>query len=92
MGVKIINSVIDPTTVREGVCVSKIALMYVLIKSREKTQLMIVNLYENIVTGIFVKYQLPQETLCICKNYEEGKLDESDLEKTNEKNHGTLKK
>ena len=75
MGVKIINSVIDPTTVREGVCVSKIALMYVLTKSREKTQLMIVNLYENIVTGIFVEYQLPQETLYISRNCDIVKID-----------------
>ena len=40
------------------------------------------NLYKSIVTGNVLKYHLPQEHLCICRNCEVVKIDKSDLEKT----------
>ena len=46
------------------------------------SNLVIVNLYRNIITGIFVKNQLPQETLYICRNCDVLEIDKSDLEKT----------
>ena len=40
------------------------------------SKLIIVILYKDIVTGIFVKYQLPQETLTICKSCDAVEIDE----------------
>ena len=37
-------------------------------QGENSSNLMIVNLYKNIVTGIFEEYCLLQETLFICKN------------------------
>ena len=39
------------------------------------SKLIIVILYKDIVTGIFVKYQLPQETLTICRSCDAVKID-----------------
>ena len=44
------------------------------------SNVMIVNLYKSIVTEIFVNYQLPQETLCICRNFEVVTINKSDSE------------
>ena len=46
------------------------------------SNLMIVNLYKSIVTGIFVKYQLPQETLCIYRNCDVIDIDKKWFRKT----------